>query len=126
MLKIRFAILMAGAALALGSATVLAMPLGANHSQHGSLVSSAARTTCRAEASEERGDCVSAIASTEGQENRDGARASAVAACKQDNGDDATEVEAAKGDHAGQAADRAEDKSEHQAIVACITGKAHP
>lgn len=128
MFKLRLGILLAGAALALGAATVMAMPSSFNHDQHGDLVSSAARTTCRALASEARGDCVSAIASTNGkaesQENNDGSRAKAVAACKVDNGDDATETKPAAGDRAAQAKDRAEDHAEQMAIVACITGKA--
>lgn len=130
MLKLRLGLLVAGAALAFGAATVMAMPTNFNHDQHGDLVSSAARTTCRALASSARGACVSAIASTngkehstEGQENNDGARAKAVAACKVDNGDDATETEPAAGDRAAQAKDRAEDQAERMAIVACITGK---
>lgn len=124
MFKLRLAILVAGAALAFGAATVMAMPSGSSHDQHGALVSKAAQTTCRTLASEARGDCVSAIASTEGQENKDGARAKAVAACKVDNGDDATETAPTAGDKAAQAKDRAEDHAERMAIVACITGKA--
>lgn len=106
MFKLRIAILAAGAAMAFGSASVLAMTSNFDHSRHGSLVSSAARTTCRALASEARGDCVSAIASTEGQENRGGARAKAVHDCQQNNGGEAGAT-----------------RAQHEAIVACITGK---
>lgn len=131
MFKFRLAILVAGAALAFGAATVMAMPSGSSPTQHGALVSKAAQTTCRSLTGEARGDCVSAIASTngkedstEGQENNDGARAKAVAACKVDTGEDATETTPAAGDRAAQAKDRTEDRTERQAVVACITGKA--
>ena len=105
MFKFRLAILVAGAAVAFGSASALAMTSNFDHSKHGALVSSAARTTCRALASEARGDCVSAIASSNGQANRDGARAKAVHACQQSNGGEANATMA-----------------QHRAIVACITG----
>lgn len=111
MFKLRLAMLGAGAALAFGSASVMAMTSGfsINDHNHGAVVSSAARTTCRAMASEARGDCVSAIASSNGQAHRDGARAKAVHACMQANG-------------GMPAASRAQ----HDAIVACITGgKSH-
>jgi hypothetical protein len=129
MLKFRLAILVAGAALAIGSASVLAMTASFNHDNHGDLVSSAARTTCRTMATGERGECVSAIASgkdsagSQENNNPDGARAKAVAACKQDSGDDATETAPAKGDKSGKATDHSEDRTEHKAVVACITGK---
>lgn len=133
MLKFRLAILVAGAALAVGAASVMAMTSSFNHDNHGDLVSSAARTTCRTMATGERGECVSAIASgnkasetTESGDTQDsssgGARAKAVAACKQDNGDDATEKAPAPSDKAAKAADKSEDGAEHKAIVACITG----
>ena len=107
MFKLRLAILGAGAALAFGTASAMAMTSGFNHGQHGALVSSAARTTCRTVTTETRGACVSAIASTNGQANRDGARAKAVHACMQSNG--------------GM---QGATKTQRQAIVACITGKA--
>jgi hypothetical protein len=46
------------------------------------VVSSAARTTCQTAASGTHGQCVSAIASTNGQAQRDGAGAAKVQACK--------------------------------------------
>ena len=106
MFKLRLAILGAGAALAFGTAGVMAMTSGFDHGQHGALVSSAARTTCRTVTTETRGACVSAIASTNGQAHRDGARAKAVHACMQSNG-------GMKG----------ATRAQRQAIVACITGK---
>lgn len=123
MFKLRLAILGAAAALAVGTASAMAMQAGVGGSSHGATVSSAARTTCRA--SEIRGQCVSAIASTEGQENNKGQRAAAVAACKNDPAEDAAEKPVAKHDMAAAAADRAEDRKEQQAVVACITGNSN-
>ena len=106
MFKLRLAILGAAATLALGTAGVMAMTSNFDHTQHGALVSSAARTTCRTVTTETRGACVSAIASTNGQANRNGARSKAVHACMTSNG----------GMQGATAAQR-------QAIVECITGK---
>ncbi len=106
MFKLRLAILGAGAALAFGTASAMAMTAGFSINNHGSVVSSAARTTCRTVTTETRGACVSAIASTNGQANRDGARAKAVHACMTANG-------GMKG----------ATQAQRQAIVACITGK---
>ena len=82
MLKIRFAISAAVAALALGSASAMAMQANNGGGNHGTLVSSAARTTCHTAASGTHGQCVSAIASTNGQAHRKGAGAAHVKACK--------------------------------------------
>jgi hypothetical protein len=85
MLKFRFAISAAVAALALGSASAMAMQAnggGTHPDNHGAVVSSAARTTCHTAASGTHGQCVSAIASTNGQAHRKGAGAAHVKACK--------------------------------------------
>ena len=85
MLKFRFAISAAIAALALGSASAMAMQAnggGAHPDNHGAVVSSAARTTCHTAASGTHGQCVSAIASTNGQAHRNGAGAQRVKDCK--------------------------------------------
>ena len=123
MLKLRFAILGAAAALALGAAGAVAMEEGAGDA-HGDAVASAARTTCPNHASGVRGvhgECVSDIASAEGQENREGAQSDRVQACKaKDATEDKTEKAPAKGDKAAIAADRIEDRAEQQAFVACL------
>src|SRR5258708_34603710 len=70
--KLRIAILGAAAALALGTASAVAMVETAgtsNSDSHGDAVSSAARTTCPHGAGGVHGACVSAIASTEAQDN---------------------------------------------------------
>ena len=124
MFRFRHVILGVGAALALGTGSALAMQadLSANNADsHGDTVASAARTTCPA--GEGHGACVSAIASTEGQENKDGARAAAVAACKAaDASEDATEKSTGATEDSSEkattttkAADRSEDKSERSA-----------
>lgn len=144
--KLRFAVLIAGAALALGVGTVIAAQSGAvgtGRDTHGDDVASAARTTCPSGPG--HGDCVSAIASSEGQENRDGARADAVAACRAaDAAEDAKETAAEKAEDASEktakltkaaahtedaherAAKQSEDKAERAAFVACVTGHTGP
>jgi len=82
MFKFRFAISAAIAALALGSASAMAMQQTLGGDNHGSIVSSAARTTCHTAASGTHGQCVSAIASTNGQAHRKGAGAAHVRDCK--------------------------------------------
>jgi hypothetical protein len=86
MFKFRFAISAAVAALALGSASAMAMQQtnsgGQHPDNHGAVVSSAARTTCHTVTDETHGQCVSAIASTNGQAHRNGAGAAHVKACK--------------------------------------------
>jgi len=67
MLKLRFVIFGAGAALVLGMGSALAMQTGAgggNNDSHGDAVASAARTTCPHGPGGEHGQCVSAIVSS--------------------------------------------------------------
>src|SRR5581483_6272214 len=83
MFRLRYALLGAGVALVLGMGSALAMQAdlsGNTADSHGDTVASAARTTCPA--GDGHGAGVGAIVSTEGQENKDGARATAVAACE--------------------------------------------
>jgi hypothetical protein len=85
MIKIRFAVAAAAAALALGTASAVAMQeaaTGADSDNHGATVSSAARTTCPHGPNGVHGQCVSAIASTNGQAHRNGAGAAHVKNCK--------------------------------------------
>ena len=82
MLKFRFAISAAVAALALGSASAMAMQANNGGTNHGALVSSAARTTCHTAASGTHGQCVSAIASSNGQAHRNGGNSQNVRDCK--------------------------------------------
>ena len=128
MLSLRFAILGAAAALTLGTVSAFAMQeasSGTDRDSHGDAVASAARTTCPHGSDGVHGACVSAIASSEGQENQDGAQAARVKACKaaDANGEDKSEQEPAKGDKAAKAADRTEDKAEHKGFVACVQGQ---
>jgi hypothetical protein len=86
MFKLKFLVAAGAATLALGGASALAMQEnvgGSGHpDNHGAVVSSAARTTCRDVTSGTRGACVSAIASTNGQAHRNGAGAQKVKDCK--------------------------------------------
>ena len=85
MLKFRFAISAAIAALALGSASAMAMQAnggGTHPDNHGAVVSSAARTTCHTATSGTHGACVSAIASTNGRAHSNGGGSAKVRACK--------------------------------------------
>jgi hypothetical protein len=86
MFKLRFLVAAGAATLALGGASAMAMQEnlgGSGHpDNHGAVVSSAARTTCRDVTSGTRGACVSAIASTNGQAHRNGAGAQKVKDCK--------------------------------------------
>ena len=86
MLKFRLAILGASAALALGTAGVLAMTessVSGDRDNHGDAVASAARN-CPHGASGVHGACVSAIASANGQSHRDGQQSQRVHACQAD------------------------------------------
>jgi hypothetical protein len=98
---------------------------GTNDSDsHGDAVASAARH-CPHGASGVHGACVSAIASTEGQENNNDSdstntsgRATAPGqVCKAADATEATEP-------AGKAADKTEDRAEQKAFVACVTAHA--
>jgi hypothetical protein len=83
MFRLRLAILGATAALALGTATGLAMTattVSGDRDNHGSVVSAAAHT-CPQGADGAHGDCVSAVASTNGQSHRDGQQSARVQAC---------------------------------------------
>lgn len=124
--RFRLAILGAAAAtLLLGGASAFAMQqdaAGSDPDSHGDAVASAARS-CPHGASGVHGHCVSAIASAEGQENREGAQSDRVHACQAaDKTEDATETKPAKGDKTAKAAAKAEDRTEHAAWVACVHG----
>ena len=121
MFRLRLAILGATAALALGSAGALAMEAaGTTDSDgHGDAVASAARN-CAHGAGGVHGECVSSVARTnEGHETPDtdtngAGRATAPGqVCKA-----ADKTEAAE--PATKAADKKEDKAEHQAFAACV------
>jgi hypothetical protein len=84
MFKLKFLVAAASAALALGGASAMAMQQNSGGSphpvNHGAVVSSAARTTCHTVTDETHGQCVSAIASTNGKsENKGSAK---VQACR--------------------------------------------
>jgi|SRR5947207_1086536 len=86
MFKLRFLVAVAAAALALGGASAMAMQQNSGDSghpdNHGAVVSSAARTTCHEAVTGTHGECVSAIASTNGQAHRNGAGAQRVKDCR--------------------------------------------
>jgi hypothetical protein len=85
MFRFKFAISAAVATLALGGASAMAMQSnsgGGHPDNHGAVVSSAARTTCHTAASGTHGQCVSAIASTNGQAHRNGDGAQKVRDCR--------------------------------------------
>src|SRR2546427_6126759 len=85
MIKMRFAVAAAAAALALGSASVMAMQeaaTGGDATNHGATVSSAARTTCPHGPNGVHGQCVSAIASANGQAHRKGAGRAHIKDCR--------------------------------------------
>lgn len=91
MLKLRFAILGAAAALTLGTATALAMTESATFGggdSHGDAVASAARN-CAHGAGGVHGACVSSVARTNGQTNSEsgGGQPAFVKACKAARGD---------------------------------------
>lgn len=127
MLKFRFALLSAAAALALGTAGAVAMQANlastTDRDSHGDAVASAARTTCPHGPNGVHGACVSAVASTQGEgaENEDGAQSARVKVCKDsDTTEDASEKKPAT--KADKILDRAEDKREHKAFAACVSG----
>ena len=127
MFKLRLAILGAAAALALGTAGAMAMQgTGSNSADsHGDTVAAAAHS-CAHGPSGVHGACVSAVARAEGQENSSEDTKSSTApgqVCKAAD-TDAKETAPAKGDKAAAAADRAEDRTEQQAFVACVTAHA--
>jgi hypothetical protein len=98
MIKLRLAILGATAALALGTASVFAMPAAVDPDAHGDAVASAARN-CPHGANGVHGACVSAIASENGQAHRNGQQAARVKACK------------------------AANPTDHRALAACVSGR---
>ena len=127
--RFRFAILGAVAALALGTASAVAMQQsaggGTDPDQHGDNVASAARTTCPHGPNGVHGECVSAVASSksEGAEEK-----SEVNACKAaDATEDASEPNVgnlpAVQKKPAKAADKKEDKGEHQKFAACVSGE---
>ena len=126
--KLRFAILGAAAALALGTAGAVAMQDTASSSDpdsHGDAVSAAAHS-CAHGANGVHGDCVSDVASSKseaGEKDEDGNQARAAACKAADATEDKTEKAPAKGDTAAKKADKAEDKTEHKAFAACVSGK---
>lgn len=117
MIKLRLAMFGAAAALILGTASAMAMQEGANGADpdaHGDAVASAARTTCPHGPNGVHGQCVSAIASANGQAHRNGTQAARVAACK------ATE-RAALG--SGKP-DKATKLAAHKAFAQCVSAGA--
>ena len=131
MFKLRIAILGAAAALALGTAGAMAMSEGiggADPDGHGDAVASAARN-CPHHASGDRdshGDCVSAIASANGNNGdtdtgkgagQSGKSTAPGQVCKANDSTEAAEPQ-------GKAADKTEDKAEQQALAACVTAHA--
>ena len=117
MLKLRFALFAAAAAVVLGTASAMAMQertSGADPDSHGDAVSSAARTTCPHGANGVHGQCVSAIASVNGQAQRDAGRSSSVAACQ------ATE-RAARGSKPDKATKTAAHNAFKQCTAATVT-----
>ena len=130
MFRVRLAILGAAAALALGTAGVMAMQQTAGSGEgdaHGDAVASAARN-CPHGPGDAHGDCVSAVAHSDqdnAQENeQDSSTAQACKAAEQ--AEDAAEKAPAKGDKAAKAADKTEDKTEQQAFVACVSAGETP
>jgi len=117
MLKLRFALFAAAAAVVLGTASAMAMQestSGADPDSHGDAVSSAARTTCPHGPNGVHGQCVSAIASAKGQAQRDAGRSSSVAACK-------TAERAALGSKPDKATKTAAHTAFQQCIAATVT-----
>src|SRR5438094_10098036 len=115
--RLRIAILGAAAALTLGTASAFAMQEGASgtdNDAHGDAVSSAARTTCPHGPNGVHGQCVSAIASVNGQAQRDAGRSSSVAACQ------ATE-RAARGSKPDKATKTAAHNAFKQCTAATVT-----
>ena len=126
MFRVRLAILGAAAALALGTAGVMAMQESASSGEgdaHGDAVASAARN-CPHGPGDAHGDCVSAVAHSDQDNANDNSPAQACKAA--DSKEDATEKAPAKGDKAGKAADKTEDKAEQQAFVACVSAGEAP
>jgi hypothetical protein len=86
MFKLKFLVAAAAAALALGAASVMAMQENAGGNSHpdnhGAVVSSAARTTCHEVTNETHGQCVSAIASTNGKSESQDKGSAKVHACR--------------------------------------------
>ena len=134
MFRLRLAILGAAAALALGTAGAVAMERTVGTSDpdsHGDAVSSAARITCPHGAGGVHGACVSAIASTESQDNEQAAESNPTTACKaSDATEDSSEKTAAPANKSDKAAaktakiaEQTEDKAEHKAFAACVSGQ---
>ncbi len=128
--KFRLVFLGVASALVLGTGTALAnvswngtgptspTTVTADADAHGDAVSAVAKTAPKGEG-DEHGDAVSKVASAEGQENRDGARAAAIAKCRAgDVKEDASEKKPVT--KADRTADRIEDRKEHKAFVACV------
>ncbi len=127
MFRLRFAILGAAAALALGTASALAMVgSSGDPDAHGDAVASAARNCPHVVSGVHgaHGACVSAIASTEGQDNESDTQANPAKTCKAgDTSEDKSETKPAKGDKAAKKADQTEDKSEHRNFATCVSGQ---
>ena len=122
MFKLRLAILGAAGALALGTAGALAMEAaGTNNDTHGDAVASAARN-CPHGPNGVHGACVSAIASSHAREN-DTSDSNTTNGRATAPGQVCKVAEATETEPTGKAADKAEDRAEQQAFVACV--KAH-
>lgn len=115
MFRLRLAILGAAGALALGSAGALAMEsAGTNDADsHGDAVASAAHN-CAHGPGGVHGACVSSVARSEGTESSDSGKATAPGqVCKAADKTEAAEPKT-------KAADKIENKAEHQAFAACV------
>ena len=117
MFRLRLAILGAAGALALGSAGALAMEsAGTNDADsHGDAVASAAHN-CAHGPGGVHGACVSSVARSEGTENSDSDSGRATAPGQVCKAADKTEAAEPK----TKAADKTENKAEHQAFAACV------
>src|SRR6266446_5777368 len=124
MSKVRFLVVGAGAALALGTAGVLAS-VGAvtltNSDSHGDAVASAARETCPHGPNGVHGQCVSAIASSKSESESTTPSTCTAADTTEDTSEtnaSATEDTSEKGAKLSKAADKTENKSEKAAAKA--------
>jgi hypothetical protein len=115
MFKLRVAMFATAAALTLGAASAMAMQESASGDPdgHGDTVASAARTTCPHGPNGVHGQCVSAIASVNGQAHRDGAQAARVAACK-----------ATRSAALADKTDKAAKVAAHRAFAECVSAGA--
>jgi hypothetical protein len=119
MIKFRLVFLGVAAALVLGTGSALANVALHETGATGATVSVDA--DAHGDAASKAASAEGQEASAEGQENRDGARAAAVAACRVTDAKEKAEPKSSEGlTKAQKKADHVEDKKEHKAFVACI------